>query len=292
MTNQTTGTAVKETPLQQMPFSVLLPVCSKERPEWLDACLHSLLCQTVMPTEILLLEDGALSDGLRQVVDKHTMFSNGLLRVCKLPGGAGLGEMLRQGVLACRCPLIARMDADDICMPFRFEKQLQVLFDHPDYDIVGCNILEQRQEGMVCRCVPEWPDEIHAFAHWRNPFCHMTVLVRKDAVLRAGNYRIFSFFEDYDLWIRLLSEGAKGYNIQENLMYVRAFEQQSKRRGGHAYLKAEAAFFRQLRHSGYIGARGYAVSLLVRGMARMAPEAVREWLYLHTLRRNVKRCFS
>lgn len=267
-----------------MSFSVLLPVCNQERPEWLSACLHSLFCQTVQPSEILLMEDGVLSEPLRAVIRKHRKAAEGLLRVCTAPGGKGLGEILRQGVLACRFPLIARMDADDICMPFRFERQLRFLSRHPEIAIVGSNILELRQKDTVCHCVPECPADIRRYARWRNPFCHMTVLFRKEVILRVGNYRTSPCFEDYDLWIRLLESGAEGYNLQENLVCARAHGKQPQRRGGAAYLKAETAFYRNLQQSGYIPASGYAVSLLVRGTVRMMPGAMREWLYVHALR--------
>lgn len=270
--------------MRQMPFSVLLPVCNQERPEWLDACLHSLLCQTVPASEILLMEDGALSEPLQAVIRRHKESAGSILRTQQVPGNQGLGEVLRQGVLACRFPLIARMDADDVCMPFRFERQLEFLLKHPAVSVVGANVVELRQKRPVCHCVPERNADIRTFARWRNPFCHMTVLFRKEAVLRAGNYRAVPCFEDYDLWIRLLGSGAEGYNIQENLVCARMQGQKCERRGGFSYFRAENAFLKQLRQSGYLQTSEYAVSLLVRGLVRMMPMTLREWFYVHALR--------
>lgn len=268
----------------QIPFSVLLPVCNQERPEWLDACLHSLLCQTVPASEILLVEDGMLSEPLQAVVQRHKEAAGEMLRTYQVSGNQGLGEVLRQGVLACRFSLIARMDADDICMPFRFERQLQFLSKHPVISVVGSNAVELRKKRPVCHYMPECDTDIRAFARWRNPFCHMTVLFRKEAVLRAGNYRAVPCFEDYDLWIRLLESGAKGYNIQENLVCARMQDPKCERRGGYSYFKAENAFLRHLRQSGYLQKSEYAASLLVRGAVRFMPRYLREWFYVHALR--------
>lgn len=270
-------------------FSVLLPVCNKERPEWLNACLESLFSQTRPASEILIVKDGALSFALCAVINQYAQYSGGILRVMQVPGGQDLGELLRQGVLACRFPLIARMDADDVCMPFRFERQLRFLEAHPSVDIVGSNMLEMRQGQTVCRRVPEHMGQIRAFSHWRNPFCHMTVLFRREAVLGAGNYRSCLFFEDYDLWVRMLQCGAKGYNLQENL--VRARADGEERRGGTGYFQAEICFFKQLLRSGYLHAAGYLAALSVRGAVRIMPKTLRDWFYCFALRQH-ERQFS
>ena len=127
------------------------------------------------------------------------------------------------------------MDTDDIAMPERFEKQLAVFKKYPDIDVVGAWINEFEDNVSNIKSVrklPELPDDIRQFAKRRNPINHPVVMFRKSAVLAAGGYRHFPLFEDYYLWIRMLMNGAKFYNIQESLLYFRFSPEMFKRRGG------------------------------------------------------------
>ena len=124
-----------------IPFSVLMSVYIKEQACLLDKALHSVLVeQTVKPSELVLVEDGELTEDLYTVIQKYQKeFS---ITVIKLPQNGGLGNALNIGLQKCNNEWIARMDSDDISLPRRFEKQLYYIENHPDVDVLGCSLLE------------------------------------------------------------------------------------------------------------------------------------------------------
>lgn len=87
-------------------------------------------------------------------------------------------------------------------------------------------------------------------------------MFRKSAVLKAGNYRHFLWFEDYDLWVRMLQTGTVAANIPEVLVKVRADKEMFARRGGFTYLVQDIKFQNFLRDSGFISLGTYATNLL------------------------------
>ena len=106
-------------------FSVLMSVYIREQAALLDRALQSILVnQSVKPSELVLVEDGPLTDGLYHVIDKYRQIFPELISV-KLPQNGGLGNALNAGMKQCRYEWIARMDSDDISLPTRFEKQLE-----------------------------------------------------------------------------------------------------------------------------------------------------------------------
>lgn len=106
-------------------FSVLLSVYWKENPVYLRDSLDSVFGQTVRASEVVLVEDGPLTPDLDRVVEEYEA-KYPELKVIKLPQNRGLGLALNEGMKHCTNELIARMDTDDICKPYRFERQLAV----------------------------------------------------------------------------------------------------------------------------------------------------------------------
>ena len=116
----------------------------------------------------------------------------------------------------------------------------------------------------------------------------MTVILKKSAVLESGNYRNFLWFEDYDLWVRLLQHNFKAANLPEYLVSVRADRQMFARRGGLSYFKQEFKFQTFLYESGFISAFSYVKNLLIRGMVRILPNSLRSAIYMNFLRKSEK----
>ena len=134
------------------------------------------------------------------------------------------------------------MDTDDIAKPDRFEKQLAIFLEHPEIDVVGAWIDEFEGEVsnvLSMRKVPEQHENILRFAKGRCPVNHPVVMFRKSAVLKAGGYKHFPLFEDYYLWVRMLMNGARFYNIQESLLFFRFSPDMFRRRGGWRYAVTE-----------------------------------------------------
>ena len=110
--------------------------------------------------------------------------------IVKLEHNVGLGDALAIGIKKCTYDLVARMDSDDISMPHRFQKQLDVFMNN-NIDVCGSWINEFNWDENIVdsiRIVPERHSDIVKFAKSRNPINHMTVMFKKRKVLEAGNY--------------------------------------------------------------------------------------------------------
>lgn len=229
-------------------FSVLMSVYYKENPLFFRKSLDSLMDQTKMPSEIVLVKDGPLSGELDEVISEFTGNYPNLFKIIVLPENKGLGNALSIGVLACSTELIARMDTDDICVLNRFEKQLEFFNNNPSIDLVGTNVEEfNKKPGDLNRFrkMPEKGEVLRRYSRFRNPVNHPTVMFRKSKVLEAGNYRgDILLFEDFSLFIRMLQKGASFYNIQECLLHFRTGLgiDVIKRRSGFFYVKNEWKF--------------------------------------------------
>ncbi len=267
-------------------FSVLMSVYKNEKPEYLQQSLESILQQTILPAEIVVVKDGLLTDELDKVLDVFAKRSN-LFRFLCFEQNRGLGLALRDGVEACSYEWIARMDTDDICKPERFARQVEYIERHPEIALLGTWIKEFSIDSDHPDSVTELPCEheaIVAYAKKRNPFRHMTVMFKKSAVLDSGNYRDFLWFEDYDLWVRMLQKGFQVANISEFLVDVRAGEDMFARRGGWRYLKQDLRFQKWLYEGGFVNAISYIENIIVRCFVRLIPNDARSWFYKNILR--------
>jgi O104-antigen biosynthesis beta-1,3-galactosyltransferase len=268
-----------------MQLSVLMPVYSKESPAHLRQCLESLAAQTLPADEVVLVEDGPLGRSLHATIADY----RAVLPIVSLPlpTHGGLGVALRAGLLICRGDYVARMDADDICVPDRFQRQVDFLDCNPQVDVVGSAIeefSESRKAARSIRCLPASGRALMRFAQSRNPLNHMTVMFRRASVLAAGSYQHFPGFEDYHLWSRMLSLGHRLHNLEVILVQVRCGNAMQSRRGGLAYLKREVAFQLFLHEVGLVAAPGCIRNILLRTPIRLVPARFRQAVYQRFLR--------
>ncbi|MDY6354699.1 MAG: glycosyltransferase [Lachnospiraceae bacterium] len=262
-------------------FSVLMSLYKKENPAFLRESLESILKNTMLPSEIVLVEDGPLTEELENVL-KEYQGKTGLFRCVVHPQNQGLGIALRDGVLACKNEIIARMDTDDICHPQRFARQLQFLKENQNIAVVGSNVEEFSRDYQHPDQYVEYPksdEAIVTFARRRNPMRHPSVMFRKSAVLTSGNYRHFLWFEDYDLYIRMLLAGFQMANIQDVLLYCRADNGLFERRGGIKYLCQDIRFQQFMLRNHFIGAGEFVFNCIVRALVRLLPNGLRRWFY-------------
>lgn len=270
-----------------MEFSVLMSVYFKENPLYLEQALDSVFNQTIQPNEVILIEDGKLTLELDKVISKYeTKYSN-ILRVVKYEQNRGLGIALRDGLLECSNEIVFRMDTDDICVKNRFEKQLEI-FKNKNVDIVGSNIREYDENmknvtGM--RIVPETDDMIKKMAKKRNPMNHVTVAYRKSKVIDAGNYQDMPYFEDYYLWVRMINNNCKFYNIQDVLVNVRGGKDMIKRRGGKKYIEPILNFEKSLLDLKLINKFEYFQNITTRIIGALIPNGFRDVAYKILLRK-------
>jgi glycosyltransferase involved in cell wall biosynthesis len=262
-----------------------MPVYAKESSQYLDWALASLEVQTHPADEVVIVKDGPLGAALEAVIAAYA----GRLPVVtvQLPCNVGLGVALGVGVERCQGELIARMDADDICVPHRLELQVSALVADPGLDAVGGTISEfvsDPASPVAYRRVPMANGHIASWAKSRNPLNHMTVMFRREAVLRAGNYQPFSDFEDYHLWVRMLANGCRFMNLTDVLVHARAGNAMLKKRQGFHYAATEIAFQWFLCYSGFISPPRSVWNALLRVPVRLVPCAVRQMIYKNWLR--------
>ncbi|HEV2377939.1 MAG TPA: glycosyltransferase [Streptosporangiaceae bacterium] len=262
------------------PFSLLVPVYHRDRPEFLRRSLRSAVAdQTVRPDQVVIVRDGPVGDGLAACLAEFTATSTVPVTMVALPHNLGLGPALDQGLAACWHDVVARMDADDVAMPHRFEVELPLI---ADADIVGAGLLEfvtDTDEVVGQRVPPTDPDRIRRYARMHDPFNHPTVVYRRQAVLAAGGYGDLPLMEDYALFARMLANGARPVNVAEPLVYYRVGATAFKRRGGTALLRSELRLQREFRRSGFTTRAEYVRNIAVRGGYRLVPWWARRAVY-------------
>lgn len=269
-----------------MKFSVLLSIYYKESPGFLQQCFNSITTQTLQPNEIILVKDGPLTNELESVITEYASLMP-MLKIIPLTENQGLGKALNEGLKHCSYDIVARMDTDDICKPDRFEKQISIFKTNNDIDIVSSWIEEFEENTsniLSVRKLPETHSEIYAYGKKRCPINHPVVMFKKKAVLAAGGYMHLPLFEDYYLWIRMLVNGAKFYNIQESLLYFRTSEAMFMRRGGLKYALTEVSFLWKMHNIGYVNFFSTIKSIIIRFTVRIMPNSVRSLIYKKLLR--------
>jgi len=256
-------------------FSLLICVYAKENPQYFSQCLDSVMAQTVLPDEAVIVKDGPLTAELEQVLENFR-FKN--TNIVALPENVTQGPGRAAGVAAAQNELIAVMDSDDICLPDRFEKQLEMFRANPELCLIGGQAAEFRAEPgdmAVRRAVPVSHADIIRFAKLRNPFNSMTVMFRRGEALKAGNYRYFPWFEDYDLWARMIKNGAKCANHPDALVYARVGAGMYGRRRGRTYIRSEWRMQKTLRDLELISRAELLRNVLARIPVRILPP---KWL--------------
>lgn len=221
-------------------FSVLMSIYEKENDEYFDCALNSLALQTCPANEIVLVVDGYISGKLYNIIKKWEKTLP--LVIIALPTNVGLGNALRIGLERTSFDIIARMDTDDICLPNRFEKQISYFDKNPDTALLGGAIIEyddklSKENGIRFSCNEH--NDIVKYSIARNPFNHMTMMFRKNVVLSVGSYQHHGYMEDYNLWLRCISVGAKCHNLSDVLVHARTGPEMISRRRGISYIKSE-----------------------------------------------------
>ena len=274
--------------LEKQKISVLMSVYVKENPTFLRDAINSIQNQTLKPSELVLVEDGPLTPELYQVLEQVEAESDIPVKRCPLEENQGLGLALRQGVLQCQYDIIARMDTDDIAVPDRFEKQVQ-LMEKDNLDLLGGHIAEfidNPDEIVSYRRVPTQHADIVAYQRMRSAFNHMTVMFKKNMVLKAGNYEDGLYMEDDLLWLNMIAAGAKTGNLDQILCKVRVGAGMFERRGGPRYLKLYRQARQRMLKRGQISYMEYAKSVAIQAIVALCPGFVRQFIFVKLLRKS------
>lgn len=261
----------------------------KEKPEYFDACMQSVLANTVQPNEIVIVLDGPITDELQEVLNKYVSKEPSLYKVVPLETNQGLGLALREGIQHCSNELVARADTDDICRKDRFELQLKEFEEDPELDICGSHIAEfdESPDTIVAkRIVPLDDKAIKKYQKRRDAFNHMTVMYKKSAVLSAGNYQSCLLMEDTLLWVNMLKNGAKAKNIDDFLVYARIGKDMYERRGGFKYCKKYKAGRKEVYKTGYISWWDYKSTVIIQFFVALMPNKLRGFVFKKMLHKQ------
>ena len=274
-----------------MNFSVLLSVYKNDKAEDFRIALQSITTkQTVKPSEVVLVIDGPVSDGINRVISDAETANPGLFKIIRFEQNQGLGIALRKGMETASNEIVMRMDSDDVAVPDRFEKQLRFMEEHPNVAVCGGQIAEfiDRVDNIVGkRTVPCSNEEIYSYMKSRCAFNHMTVALRRSKILEVGNYQSWFWNEDYYLWIRLMIANCEFANLPDTLVNVRVGKEMYQRRGGKKYFKSEANIQKLMRENGLISWPRYGFNVLVRWCIQVAmPNWLRGYIFKKLFRKK------
>lgn len=305
-----------------MKFSVIMSIYKSDVPELVRVALDSLLQQTLLPNEIVIVGDGPVPAELEQVVSSfkcqvskirttpNSSFAKGgdlvpedgkesletrnqkpetIVTYLPQEKNGGLGEAMRIAAEAAKYDYLARMDSDDICLPDRFEKQMKCFEEDLELSLVGGMITEfdgDPENIIAKRILPLEDAEIKRMMRGRCAVNHVTVIFKKADLMKSGNYQPFWKQEDHYLWARMMEHGCKFRNIPDVVVNVRSGKDQIARRGGLRFYKSVVRVFWYMYRHGLISFGYFLYICTVRGIVQvLMPNRLRTWVYLHLLRK-------
>jgi len=230
-------------------LSVILPVYRNDNVDYLELSINSILQQTYKDSKVFIGVDGAVDEYIYQFLTGYN--SNERVQVVWFNENRGLACVLndlldisfKEGY-----EYIARMDADDISEPSRFEKQVKFLDSHPEIDVVGGAIDEIDEKGNSRKkrvVYPETPEDCRIFFAKRNPHAHPAVMFRKSFFdkLNGKKYRPeYRQNQDTMLWYDGMMAGTQHANIPDVVLNFRMTDAMfKKRRNGWAFAKKQFA---------------------------------------------------
>lgn len=184
--------------------------------------LDSLLAQTYQNFEIVMCNDGS-TDNTFEVAQQYKDKYPDKIVLIENEKNMGLNFTLNHCLDNASGDYIARMDGDDLCEPERFEKELNFLLEHPEYEIVSTPMKYFDESGVFRIGTGGGEPDINKIP-LGTPFCHAPCMVRKEAYDAVGGYSVDEKLlrvEDWHLWIKMLSKGYRGYVINEPLYLMR-----------------------------------------------------------------------
>ena len=205
-------------------ISILMPVFRAER--YIEHAIYSILNQTYKNFELIIIYERQ-NDPTLKLIDKYND-----VRIKKhffQKTQRGISEQLNYGIGIAKGNIIARMDADDIAMPDKIQKQLDYLTTNTEIGIIGTNAYFINENGEIIfeKKFPQYHKSIEFMMPVINSILHPSILVYKKIIRDAGWY-VSPTAEDHDLYLRLLLNGIKFYNIQEPLLKYRIIEKDNE----------------------------------------------------------------
>lgn len=277
--NQSTSLTDRRVPADATPpLSVVMPAYNVEK--FIGEAIESILNQSFGDFELIIVDDGSTDATL----DVIRLYAKSDHRICFFSHARNLGPAaaFNSGLSSARGTYIARMDSDDIALPFRLEKQLNFLRSHPEVGIVGGAMILVDEANHPIGRRHYWPDDASIRRHifFYSPFCGGSIMIRKNILESVGGYDVHCLLaEDYDLFFRLgmitrfanLHETVYRYRIRSESTFNRHV-----RRGEFDTVRLRRKYFRQY-HAGILDRTYNLLHLLV---LFILPSQWRFWLFL------------
>ena len=266
-------------------FTVVMSVYISDSPVYFVDAVNSLLNQTRLPDEIIIMVDGPVDNNLNEVIEMYA--SNAYIKIIRLKENIGLALSRKKAIKHATNEVIAVMDSDDVSVSNRFEKQLPLIVNE-NAGVVGGWIEEfvnePRDKGKV-RKTPINHKEIFSFGKWRNPINHVTLMFTKEAYDSVDGYSSVRHSEDWDMISRMLIKGIIIKNIPEVLVHVRAGDEMIQRRRDISQLKGEMKLFIKMYRIGYINFMHLFGNIFIRVILRSLPKFITKFTYNSFLRK-------
>lgn len=243
---------------------------------YLAAAIRSILLQTHTDFELIVVDDG--STDMSASIAESFALSDPRVLVLRRPHD-GFAAALNAALASARGEYIARMDADDVSVPHRLERQISFLRQHPQCVAVGSWVEVIDADGNplgLTRFVEAHDEIVGAFLRGITAIAHPSVLVRRDALIAIGGYDALQHpSEDLDLWLRLIDQGGLA-NLPEPLLQYRRHEGAMGVHMPHEQFAASERIFNAARaHRGLLPLRKRRVRPLIDARARYHFECAR-----------------
>lgn len=270
-------------------FSVCMCVYHKDNARDFKAAVESIYDnQTLKPTEVVIVADGPIYGELDEYVSSLERQGNPY-KIIRLPQNLGHAGARRTAFEAASNEIVAIMDADDISLPDRFEKQIQFMNTHPDVAVVGGQIeefIDSTDNVVGKRIVPCRHEEVLIWLKGRCPFNQVSVTMLRSPGSAVGGYLDWYCDEDYYLWIRMAETGCRFANLPDTLVNVRVGKDMYRRRGGWRYFKSEARLQGYMLRHHIISLPRYCYNVLGRFVVQVAmPNRLRGFIFQKLFRK-------
>ena len=257
-------------------------IYKKTNPEYLKSSIDSMLNQSIVTNDFVIVADGELTNELEETIKCYKALNPGVFNLVRLDKNSGLGIALKTGVLHCKNRLVARMDDDDISYPTRCETQLAEFEKEPSLDLVGGYIDEFSDDENIIisqRRVPLSEAEMLKYSRKRSPINHVSVMFDKNTVIHCDNYSDYRLCQDVELWARMLHEDCKLKNLPVSLVKVRFDEKACLRRKNRTNINIMIEIWGNFYKKGYCSKRDYLYVKYTQMIIECLPSPVIKGLY-------------
>ena len=261
-------------------FSLLMCVCPDDSPDHFNLALKSVtLHQIKKPDEAIIVLDGNVGIEITQII--KTVFSEVSIEyhIIKNKKQIGLAQSLNLGLELCSKEWVARMDADDIALPKRFDIQMEFISRNPSIAVLGSSIrefgdhIEERDKIAITDS-----KHIKQRLKFRNPINHPSCIINRPKIQSVGGYPKLEKNQDYGLWLILVAEGYELANIDKVLLKFRITKNFFSKRGVKL-LKHDLKILHMQKKLGFISSQMMLFMAAIRIVFRALPTQILKLIY-------------